>query len=65
MAGGPAVDPTARTVGHLNVPTSFSAAASGLPPGTTFHYRAVVVTDFGAFVGARPNVHDHVTKTAA
>jgi hypothetical protein len=44
------------TVAHRlpvsNVPTSFSAAVSGLASGTTYHFRAVVRTDFGTFRGA-------------
>jgi hypothetical protein len=30
----------------------FSAQLTGLPAGTTIHYRAVAVSDFGTFVGA-------------
>ena len=32
-------------------PASFSAPLTGLTPGTTIHYRAVVTTDFGSFAG--------------
>jgi hypothetical protein len=32
-------------------PASFSAALTGLTPGSTIHYRAVVTTDFGSFAG--------------
>ena len=35
-----------------NSPLGFSANLTGLAPGTTIHYRAVVVSDFGTFVGA-------------
>jgi hypothetical protein len=35
-----------------NVPTPFTAALTGLPAGTTVHYRAVAASDFGTFVGA-------------
>src|SRR5262249_16740749 len=31
--------------------TPFTALLSGLPAGTTIHYRAVAVSDFGTFVG--------------
>jgi hypothetical protein len=34
-----------------NSATPFAALLSGLPPGTTIHYRAVAVSDFGTFVG--------------
>jgi len=34
-----------------NSATPFAALLSGLPPGTTTHYRAVAVSDFGTFVG--------------
>ncbi len=30
----------------------FSAQLTGLPPGTTIHYRAVATSDFGTFAGA-------------
>jgi hypothetical protein len=33
-------------------PVGFSANLTGLTPGTTIHYRAVAVSDFGTFVGA-------------
>ena len=32
--------------------TPFAAQLTGLPAGTTIHYRAVAVSDFGTFVGA-------------
>jgi hypothetical protein len=35
-----------------NVATPFAAALTGLPAGTTIHYRAVAVSDFGTFLGA-------------
>ena len=34
-----------------NADTPFNAAVTGLPAGTTIHYRAVVASDFGTFVG--------------
>jgi hypothetical protein len=34
------------------VPGTFSATVGGLPPGTTFHYRAVVESDFQTLFGA-------------
>ncbi len=47
-----------QPTGVANAPTPFSATVSGLSSGTTFHYRAVVVTDFGTFVGT-----DHTFTT--
>ena len=35
-----------------NAATPFAAQLTGLPAGTTIHYRAVAVSDFGTFVGA-------------
>jgi hypothetical protein len=35
-----------------STPVPFSAQLSGLPAGTTIHYRAVATSDFGTFVGA-------------
>jgi hypothetical protein len=35
-----------------NTADSFSASLSGLPAGTTIHYRAVAQSDFGTFLGA-------------
>jgi hypothetical protein len=42
----------AQTVGVGNAPAAFNAALSGLPAGTTVHYRAVASSDFGTFAGA-------------
>jgi hypothetical protein len=42
----------AQTIGVGNAPAAFSAALSGLPAGTTIHYRAVASSDFGTFAGA-------------
>jgi hypothetical protein len=42
----------AQTVGADNAADAFSAALSGLPVGTTIHYRAVATSDFGTQVGA-------------
>jgi hypothetical protein len=41
-----------QTIAPNNAGTLFSAQLSGLPAGTTIHYRAVVTSDFGTFVGA-------------
>jgi hypothetical protein len=43
---------TAQKLGPNNTATPFSAQLTGLPAGTTIHYRAVVASDFGTFVGA-------------
>jgi hypothetical protein len=40
-----------QSTGVSNAPTPFSAELTGLPAGTTIHYRAVAVSDFGTFVG--------------
>jgi hypothetical protein len=42
----------AQKLGPNNAATPFSAQLTGLPSGTTIHYRAVVTSDFGTFVGA-------------
>jgi hypothetical protein len=42
----------AQRTGPDNTVDQFSAPLSGLPAGTTIHYRAVAVSDFGTFVGA-------------
>jgi hypothetical protein len=34
-----------------NAATVFTSSLTGLPAGTTIHYRAVAASDFGAFVG--------------
>ena len=41
-----------QTLGPNNAATPFSAQLTGLAAGTTIHYRAVVTSDFGTFVGA-------------
>ncbi len=41
-----------QTTGPGNAADAFSAALSGLPAGTTIHYRAVATSDFGTQVGA-------------
>jgi hypothetical protein len=41
-----------QILGADNASDAFSAALSGLPAGTTIHYRAVATTDFGTVVGA-------------
>jgi hypothetical protein len=41
-----------HSTGVSNAPTAFSAQLTGLPAGTTVHYRAIAVSDFGTFVGA-------------
>jgi hypothetical protein len=40
-----------QTLAPSNAATPFTAALSGLPAGTTIHYRAVASSDFGTFVG--------------
>jgi hypothetical protein len=42
----------AQTTGPDNAADAFSAALTGLPAGTTIHYRAVATSDFGTQVGA-------------
>jgi len=42
----------AQTLPPGNVATPFTAQLTGLPAGTTIHYRAVAVSDFGTFAGA-------------
>ena len=42
----------AQTTGPDNAADAFSAALTGLPVGTTIHYRAVASSDFGTQVGA-------------
>ncbi|MGZ4230040.1 MAG: hypothetical protein ACXVVQ_01275 [Solirubrobacteraceae bacterium] len=41
-----------QELGPTSAATPFSAQLTGLPSGTTIHYRAVVTSDFGTFVGA-------------
>jgi uncharacterized membrane protein len=41
-----------QAIGVGNTPAGFSAALTGLPAGTTIHYRAVASSDFGTFAGA-------------
>jgi hypothetical protein len=40
-----------QSTGVSNAATAFSAQLTGLPAGTTVHYRAIAVSDFGTFVG--------------
>jgi hypothetical protein len=42
----------AQKLGPNNSASPFSAQLTGLSAGTTVHYRAVVTSDFGTFVGA-------------
>jgi hypothetical protein len=42
----------AQTTGPDNAADAFSAALTGLPAGTTIHYRALATSDFGTQVGA-------------
>lgn len=42
----------AQKTGPDNAVDEFSAGLSGLPAGTTIHYRAVAASDFGTFAGA-------------
>jgi hypothetical protein len=41
-----------QTTGPDNAADAFSAGLTGLPAGTTIHYRAVAISDFGTRVGA-------------
>jgi hypothetical protein len=41
-----------QVVGVANTPQGFTAGLGGLAAGTTIHYRAVVITDFGTQFGA-------------
>ncbi len=41
----------AQRLAVSNATTPFSAGITGLTSGTTYHFRAVVVTDFGTFLG--------------
>ena len=50
----------AQTTGPDNAADTFTAALSGLPAGTTIHYRAVSTSDFGTQVGA-----DQTLKTTS
>jgi hypothetical protein len=43
---------TLRKTGPDDAIDQFSAQLAGLPAGTAIHYRAVVMSDFGTFVGA-------------
>jgi hypothetical protein len=40
-----------QSTGVTNAATPFAALLTGLPAGTTIHYRAVAASDFGTFVG--------------
>src|SRR5204862_5075615 len=42
----------AQSTGVSNASTAFAAELTGLPAGTTIHYRAVAVSDFGKFLGS-------------
>ncbi len=42
---------TAQSTGVSNAATPFTAQLTGLPAGSTIHYRAVAVSDFGTFAG--------------
>jgi hypothetical protein len=50
----------AQTLAPSNAATPLRAQLTGLPAGTTIHYRAVVTSDFGTFVGA-----DRTLRTAS
>ena len=41
-----------QTLAPANAPTPFTVQLTGLPAGTTIHYRAMAVSDFGTFAGA-------------
>ena len=51
---------TPQSSGVSNVATLFAATLTELPAGTTIHYRAVAVSDFGTFLGA-----DRTLQTAS
>jgi hypothetical protein len=48
---------TPQSTGVSNVATPFAATLTELPEGTTIHYRAVAVSDFGTFLGADRTLH--------
>jgi hypothetical protein len=41
-----------QLIGPATAATAFAALLSGLPAGTTIHYRAIASTNFGTFTGA-------------
>ncbi len=47
---------TPATLGVSVVPTAFDAVASGLPNGSTIHYRAVAASDFASIAGSDATV---------
>src|SRR5437867_3544707 len=47
---------TPATLGVSVVPTAFDAVASGLPNGSTIHYRAVAASDFASVAGSDATV---------
>ena len=53
----------AQTTAPNNAATPFTAQLTGLPAGTTIHYRAVAVSDFGTFVGADQTLTTASTPT--
>jgi hypothetical protein len=54
-----------QELGVGNAPAAFDAALSGLPVGTTIHYRAVASSDFGTFAGADQTLNTRPGSTAA
>jgi hypothetical protein len=54
---------SAQTLPVSNAPSAFTAALSGLPAGTTVHYRAVASSDFGTFAGADQTLTTSSTTT--
>ena len=50
----------AQRIAASDSPTTFAAGLTGLPAGTTIHYRAVASSDFGTFPGA-----DRTLKTSS
>ena len=54
MAFGSSTTPA--TLGVSVVPTAFDAVASGLPNGSTIHYRAVAASDFASIAGSDATV---------
>ena len=55
----------AQTLAPGTAATPFAAQLTGLTAGTTIHYRAVAMTDFGTFVGADQTLTTSPTPAAA
>jgi hypothetical protein len=52
-----------QSSGVKNEPVALSGQLTGLPAGTTIHYRAVATSDFGTFVGADRTLTTASTST--